>query len=194
MNIVLELLLKEESRLELRLEEVKTKLKELGYLDESTVKPPELTENIYNNNFKFKNFEIFNFPHTITIKDLNYFDSLFQILDKFPTEEKCEEHLAIVRWNGTPICPYCESERVNSLKGKTERYKCYGCRKQFGVKVGTIFHDSKISLRKWFVAIYLITSHKKGISSYQLGRDLKISQKSAWAILQRVKTYSLKTE
>ena len=80
------------------------------------------------------------------------------------------------------------------MKGKTERYKCYGCRKQFGVKVGTIFHDSKISLRKWFVAIYLITSHKKGISSYQLGRDLKISQKSAWAILQRVKTYSLKTE
>ncbi len=126
-----------------------------------------------------------------TAKDLRDFDSLFQLLEYFTTEAKCEEHLAVIRWNGTPVCPYCESERVNSLKGKTERYKCYGCRKQFGVKVGTIFHDSKISLRKWFVAIYLITSHKKGISSYQLARDLKISQKTAWFILQRIReTYN----
>lgn len=126
-----------------------------------------------------------------TTKDLRDFDSLFQLLDYFTTEEICEQHLAVIRWNGSPICPYCESDRVNTLKGKTNRYKCYGCRKQFSVKVGTIFHDSKISLRKWFVAIYLITSHKKGISSYQLGRDLKISQKSAWFILQRIReTYN----
>lgn len=130
-----------------------------------------------------------------TTKDLRDFDSLFQLLDYFTTEEKCEEHLAVIRWNGCTTCPYCESNRVNILKGKTQRYKCYGCRKQFGVKVGTIFHDSKISLRKWFVAIYLVTSHKKGISSYQLGRDLKISQKSAWFILQRIReTYNPKGE
>lgn len=126
-----------------------------------------------------------------TVKDLRDFDSLFQLMDYFTTEEICEQHLAVIRWNGAPSCPYCNSERVNTLKGKTQRYKCYGCRKQFGVKVGTIFHDSKISLRKWFVAIYLVTSHKKGISSYQLGRDLKISQKSAWFILQRIReTYN----
>lgn len=126
-----------------------------------------------------------------TTKDLRDFDSLFQLLDYFTTEEICEQHLAVIRWNGVPTCPYCESDRVNTLKGKTNRYKCYGCRKQFSVKVGTIFHDSKISLRKWFVAIYLITSHKKGISSYQLGRDLKISQKSAWFILHRIReTYN----
>lgn len=130
-----------------------------------------------------------------TAKDLRDFDSLFQLLDYFTTEEICEQHLAVIRWNGVPTCPYCESERVNSLKGKTQRYKCYGCRKQFGVKVGTIFHDSKISLRKWFVAIYLVTSHKKGISSHQLGRDLKISQKSAWFILQRIReTYNPQAE
>lgn len=122
-----------------------------------------------------------------TTKELRDFDSLFELLDYFTTEEKCEEHLTVIRWNGTPTCPYCESERVNLLKGKTQRYKCYGCRKQFGVKVGTIFHDSKIPLRKWFVAIYLITAHKKGISSYQLGRDLNISQKSAWFMLQRIR-------
>ncbi|OYU78942.1 MAG: DDE transposase [Flavobacterium sp. BFFFF1] len=130
-----------------------------------------------------------------TAKDLRDFDSLFQLLDYFTTEEICEQHLAVIRWNGTPSCPYCESERVNTLKGKTQRYKCYGCRKQFGVKVGTIFHDSKISLRKWFTAIYLITSHKKGISSCQLGRDLKITQKAAWFILQRIReTYNPKGE
>lgn len=126
-----------------------------------------------------------------TIKDLRDFDSLFQLLDYFTTEEICEQHLSVIRWNGEPTCPYCESERVNILKGKTQRYKCYGCRKQFGVKVGTIFHDSKIPLRKWFVAIYLITAHKKGISSHQLARDLNISQKSAWFILQRIReTYN----
>jgi transposase-like protein len=122
-----------------------------------------------------------------TTKDLRDFDSLFQLLDYFTTEEICEQHLAVIRWNGTPVCPYCESEKVNTLKGKTQRYKCYGCRKQFGVKVGTIFHDSKISLRKWFVAIYLVTAHKKGISSLQLGRDLDITQKSAWFMLQRIR-------
>jgi transposase-like protein len=126
-----------------------------------------------------------------TAKDLRDFDSLFQLLDYFTTEEICEQHLAVIRWNGTPVCPYCESEKVNTLKGKTQRYKCYGCRKQFGVKVGTIFHDSKISLRKWFVAIYLVTAHKKGISSCQLARDLKITQKAAWFVLQRIReTYS----
>ena len=86
---------------------------------------------------------------------------------------------------------YCDSEKVNALNGATKRFKCYGCKKQFSVKVGTIFHDSKISLRKWFVAFYLITAHKKGISSHQLSRDLKITQKSAWFILQRVReTYA----
>jgi len=130
-----------------------------------------------------------------TTKDLRDFDSLFQLLDYFTTEEICEQHLAVIRWNGETTCPYCESTKVNTLKGKTQRYKCYGCRKQFGVKVGTIFHDSKISLRKWFVAIYLVTAHKKGISSCQLARDLKITQKAAWFVLQRIReTYNAKAE
>ncbi|RYG15253.1 MAG: IS1595 family transposase [Chitinophagaceae bacterium] len=128
-------------------------------------------------------------------KDLRDFDSLFQLLDYFTIEEICEQHLAVIRWNGETTCPYCESSKVNVLKGKTQRYKCYGCRKQFGVKVGTIFHDSKISLRKWFVAIYLVTAHKKGISSCQLARDLKITQKAAWFVLQRIReTYNPKAE
>ena len=120
-------------------------------------------------------------------KDLRDFDSLFELLDYFTTESICEERLAVIRWNGAPVCPYCESEKVKVLGGETKRLKCYGCKKQFSVKVGTIFHDSKISLRKWFVAIYLITTNKKGISSHQLARHIKVTQKTAWFILQRVR-------
>lgn len=124
-------------------------------------------------------------------KDLRDFDSLFELLDYFTTETICQEYLAVLRWNGTTTCPYCDSDRVGELKDSTKRYKCYGCRKQFSVKVGTIFHDSKMSLRKWFVAVYLVTAHKKGISSHQLARDLKVTQKTAWFILQRVReTYN----
>lgn len=139
----------------------------------------------------YKSKEIMCKSTVTTIKDLREFDSLFQLMDYFATEQVCEEYLAVLRWNGEPTCPYCDSAKVSMLKGATKRYKCYGCKKQFGVKVGTIFHDSKISLRKWFVAFYLITSHKKGISSHQLSRDLKITQKTAWFILQRVReTYA----
>lgn len=129
------------------------------------------------------------------VKDLRDFDSLFDLVDYFDSEKTCQEYLAVVRWNGTPECPYCNSKKVGELKGKTKRFKCYGCRKQFGVRVGTIFHDSKLPLRKWFIAIYLETAHKKGISSHQLARDLKITQKTAWYVLQRIReTYTDNTD
>lgn len=125
------------------------------------------------------------------VKELRDFDSLFELMDYFNTEEACVKYLAIIRWNGNPVCPYCESDNVKVLEGATKRLKCYGCKKQFGVKVGTIFHDTKISLRKWFIAIYIITAHKKGISSHQLSRDIKVTQKTAWFILQRIReTYN----
>jgi len=120
-------------------------------------------------------------------KQIRDFDSFYELVLYFDSEQKCEDHLATLRWNGEPTCPYCQSKRVNQLKGKTKRYKCYGCRKQFGIRVGTIFHDSKISLRKWFFAIFIFSAHKKGISSHQLARDLKITQKSSWFLLHRIR-------
>ncbi|MEJ1935521.1 IS1595 family transposase [Nostoc sp. NIES-2111] len=122
-----------------------------------------------------------------SISGLREFDSFFELVSFFDTEEKCSEYLALLRWNGNITCPYCSTEGGYALKGKTRRYKCRGCRRQFGVRVGTIFEDSPISLRKWFYAVYLITSHKKGISSHQLGRDLKVTQKTAWFMLQRIR-------
>ncbi len=120
-------------------------------------------------------------------KNIRDFDSLFELISYFDTEEKCIDHLIKWRWNGEPSCPYCSSKKVNELKGKTKRFKCYGCRKQFGVRVGTIFHDSKLSLRKWFLAIFIFTAHKRGVSSHQLSRDLKITQKTAWFVLHRIR-------
>lgn len=122
------------------------------------------------------------------LKDLRDFDSLIELMDYFKNESTCEEYLAVIRWNGEPTCPYCDSKKVNALQGKTKRFKCYGCRKQFGIKVGTIFHKSPITLRKWFLAMYLVTAaDKKGISSYALARNLKVSQTTAWFVLQRIR-------
>lgn len=121
------------------------------------------------------------------IKQLRDFDSFFDLVEFFSTEEKCVQYLATLRWNGVPECPYCLHDVCYVLNGKNKRLKCAKCRKQFSVRVGTIFEDSKISLRKWFFATYLFTAHKKGVSSHQLARDLKITQKTAWFMLQRIR-------
>ena len=118
------------------------------------------------------------------------FSSLVDLLTFFNTEEKCHEHLANMRWNGKPVCPHCgHSEKIYKF-ANTNMYKCSDCRKKFSVRIGTIFQDSHIPLQKWFAAIYLITSHKKGISSHQLARDLGITQKSAWFINHRLRVAS----
>jgi transposase-like protein len=121
------------------------------------------------------------------IKQLRDFDSFFELVEFFSTEEKCVQYLATLRWNGVVECQYCGHDECYVLNGKNKRFKCAKCRKQFSVRVGTIFEDSKIPLRKWFFAVYLFTAHKKGISSHQLARDLKITQKTAWFMLQRIR-------
>ena len=121
--------------------------------------------------------------------NLRDFDSLYDLLDYFDTEDKCVDYLAQLRWNGEPECPYCghtESYVLNTSK-RGKRWKFSKCYKQYSVRVGTIFEESKLPLKKWFVAIYLITAHKKGISSHQLAKDIKITQKSAWFVLHRVR-------
>lgn len=115
------------------------------------------------------------------------FSSVIELIRHFDTEAKCAEYLAKKRWNGNPTCPKCGHGSVYELKGKTKRYKCAGCREQFSVRVGTIFEASPIKLQTWFLAIYLVTAHKKGISSLQLGRDLNVTQKTAWFMLHRIR-------
>lgn len=125
-------------------------------------------------------------------KQLRDFDSLFELFNFFDTEEKCIDYLASLRWNGNPVCPYCGNTHnyVVNVKGRGKSWKCSDnakCGRKFSVKVGTIFEDSPIPLRKWFIAVYLITAHKKGISSHQLAKDIKVTQKTAWYVLHRVR-------
>jgi transposase-like protein len=120
------------------------------------------------------------------------FDTLIDATIYFSDEQVCRDYLENIRWGDTPICPHCGNKEVYRYSnGKL--YKCKECREQFTVKVGTIFEDSKISLSKWFVAIYLLTAHKKGISSLQLHRDLGVTQKTAWFMLQRIR-YAIRTK
>ncbi len=114
------------------------------------------------------------------------FGNLVQLMQYFSDENVCLEHLKQMRWKDGAYCPHCGCKKVYSFSdGK--RYKCSDCRKQFTAKVGSIFENTKIPLQKWFVAIYLITAHKKGISSLQLSRDLGITQKNAWFVLHRLR-------
>lgn len=115
------------------------------------------------------------------------FDSLFSMMKVFSDEKACVDHFRAVRWPNGVVCPHCGSCDVYDLADGTHKCAQKECALKFSVRYDTIFQDSKISLQKWFMAIYLITSHKKGISSCQLARDIKITQKSAWHMLHRVR-------
>jgi len=105
---------------------------------------------------------------------------------EIPDEQAAIDHFTAIRWKHRALCPYCGSERVYHFADR-RTHKCGDCRKRFSIRVGTIFEDSKLPLRTWMLAIWLITSHKKGIASTQLAKDLGITQKSAWFVLHRLR-------
>ncbi len=94
--------------------------------------------------------------------------TLDQLTAAFPDEETCIAHFRGIRWANGAYCPYCGGTRVyNFSDGRT--HKCGDCRKRFSIKVGTIFEDTKLPLRKWFIAIWLLTSHRKGNRQHSVG-------------------------
>jgi transposase-like protein len=114
--------------------------------------------------------------------------NLKELIAKFSDETACRTFLIEQRWNGVPECPYCgcrKSYRIEAGK----RFKCANseCWKKYSVTVGTIFEASNIPLSTWFPAMYLVTAHKKGISSVQLAKHLGITQKSAWFVIHRIR-------
>lgn len=114
--------------------------------------------------------------------------SLLDAIRYFADPDVCVEFVASMRWPEGPVCPYCEGKAVSYLK--TRRiFKCMAkeCHKQFSVKVGSIFEDSAIPLDKWLTAVWLVVNCKNGISSYEIARDLKVTQKSAWFMLHRIR-------
>jgi len=114
--------------------------------------------------------------------------NLPDLIKKFSDEAQCRAFLAQQRWNGNPVCPYCKSDKWYSIEGG-KRFKCGNskCYKKYSVTVGTVFHASNIPLTTWFPAMYLISAHKKGISSIQLSKDLGVTQKTAWFMLHRIR-------
>ncbi len=118
--------------------------------------------------------------------DFSMFDSLYSVSRHFATESECRRVLADHRWGGDVVCPYCGKHHCN--RRSDGRWCCSQCHRNFSEKVGTIFENTKIPLRKWFLAMYLIGSHKKGISSHQLARDIGVTQKTAWFVLQKIRT------
>jgi transposase-like protein len=120
------------------------------------------------------------------------FNSFAQMMMTLPDDKACREYLELKRWNGTPVCPHCGVVDANhyrlNVKGEFRgMYKCKSCKQRFTVTLGTMFEGSPISLRKWFIATYIFASHKKGISSHQLARDLGVTQKTAWFMLHRLR-------
>ncbi|MDO9223936.1 MAG: IS1595 family transposase [Caulobacter sp.] len=121
------------------------------------------------------------------------FDNLIQLFQVFPDEQSAIDHLTAIRWANGKFCPLCgnaDEARIYTF-GDRKTHKCADCRKRFSIKVGTIFQDTKLPLRTWFAAVWMITNHPKGIASTTLATDLGITQKSAWFVMHRLRHAAL---
>lgn len=114
------------------------------------------------------------------------FSSLADFMGNFKDEATCRKYFEKIRFRNSEYCPHCGNVSIYRFKdGK--RYRCAGCRMDFTIKTGTVFGESKIPLRKWFLAIYLLTTCRKGISSVQLAKQVGVTQKTAWFMDHRIR-------
>ncbi len=119
--------------------------------------------------------------------------SLIEVFNRFNTEEKCREHFKRIRFPNGVCCIKCGSLKLTEYEtaGKTGKarhlHQCLDCKYNFSVTTGTIFHNSHLPLTKWFLAIYLICSAKKGVSAKQLQRQLGVTYKTGWYMAHRVR-------
>ena len=124
--------------------------------------------------------------------NLSYPSSLMEAIRVFSDPKICLDVVAGAKWGSRgPACPRCESKRHSFLKTRL-MWKCLDCQKQFSVKVGTIFEDSPVGLDKWLCAMWLVANCKNGVSSYEIARDLKVTQTTAWFMLHRIR-YAMHT-
>jgi transposase-like protein len=111
---------------------------------------------------------------------------LTEAIVRFSDPEVCVATVAAAKWPRGPQCPQCAGKRLSYLRTR-RMWKCLGCKKQFSVKVGTIFEDSPISLDKWLYAMWIVGNCEKSVSSYEVARTLKVTQKTAWYMLHRLR-------
>jgi transposase-like protein len=112
--------------------------------------------------------------------------SLIEAIRYFADLDVATEFVAKLRWPNGPVCPRCGCTEYSYLTTR-RLWKCKGCKKQYSVKLGTIFEDSPLGLDKWLPAVWLIANSKNGISSHELARALGVTQKSAWFMLHRIR-------
>jgi hypothetical protein len=115
--------------------------------------------------------------------------SLQEAVVYFSNPDNCIDYIAIRRWPNGVICPGCNSTKVSAFNATRRTWKCgsHHPKREFSVKVGTIYEDSPIPLDKWLTATWMLTNCKNGVSSYEIARDVKVTQKSAWFMLQRIR-------
>lgn len=113
------------------------------------------------------------------------FKSLNDLLRALPDEESCIAYLEWVTWKGKVVSPYDPQSKVYKCKG--HNYKCKNTGKYFNARTNTMFYRSSVPLQKWFMAIWLFMTHRKGMSSVQLSKDIGVTQKTAWTMLHRIR-------
>ena len=114
--------------------------------------------------------------------------SLYQFFARIPNEEAAVAYFEKNRWNGEAHCGHCGSTNVAPVKNKKPMpYRCRDCRKHFSVRTGTVLAESRLPLHKWLMAIYMMTTARKGIPSTQMARELGVTQKTAWFLSQRIR-------
>lgn len=117
---------------------------------------------------------------------IKHFKTLTDLMVTFSDNQVALDHFKSIRWRDGQFCPHCGHDKIYTLKN-SNRYKCAQCRVPFSILVGTIFENTKLPLKIWFGAIWLLTNHPKGVASTTLARDLGITQKSAWFVLHRLR-------
>ena len=116
--------------------------------------------------------------------------TLVELFQMFPDNATAEKWFVETRWPDDICCAYCDSDNVNDKAShKTMPYRCNTCKKRFSVKTNSLMHASNISYQKWVIAVYLVTTSLKGVSSMKLHRDLGVTQKTAWFMLQRIRAF-----
>jgi transposase-like protein len=112
--------------------------------------------------------------------------NLVKLIERYGSEDKCHAYLEELRWPDGIRCPRCDSDKISRIRERRQ-FECDGCRYQFSVRVGTLFHDSKLPLWKWFLAMYMMVESKKSVSANQLKRTLDVSYKTAWYLCHRIR-------
>jgi transposase-like protein len=115
------------------------------------------------------------------------FETLVEFVEHFRDEETCRKHFAGIRFRNGEYCPHCGHKKIYTF-ANGERYRCAQCKQDFRIQTGTVFGESKVSLKKWFIAIYLLSHTSKGISSVQLAKHVGVTQKTAWFMDHRLRS------